>query len=66
MDIFSLNRKKVLGAVKRATGTAKGGIRATDLPKKTGLCLRTCQTHLRALRDEAKVINHRGLWLIVE
>lgn len=59
------NRKKVLKAIQKARITPSGGLKATVVSKRTGLCLRTVQTHLRALRAEGHVINHDGTWAAV-
>lgn len=56
------NRKSVLACLTRARSTPFGGLRATEVAKRTRLCLRTVQTHLRALRDEGTIHNSGGQW----
>lgn len=55
------NRKKILKAIRRA---GKDGVRAAVLVGRTGLCLRTVQTHIRALKSEGSIhSNGVGFWL---
>lgn len=56
------NRKKVLKALQKARVTPSGGLKASEVAKRTKLCLRTVQTHLRALRSESQIYNAGGLW----
>ena len=60
--IKEANRKRVLACVTKA---GDDGISAAAIVKRTRLCLRTVQTHLRALRTEGLVINHDGIWAAV-
>lgn len=57
-EIYGTNHKLVLKRVAAATD----GISTKQIVKKTGLCLRTVQTHLRALRSEGRIFNQSGLW----
>jgi hypothetical protein len=61
------NVEAVYKAVRHATTSTKDcGISAPNIQKKTGLCIRTVQTHLRSLRDDGRAFNHRGLWSTVD
>lgn len=63
--VQAANRKKVLQALQKARANPLGGLKATSLHRRTGLCLRTVQTHLRALRAEGIVRNHDGVWAVI-
>lgn len=63
MTFEERNRETVFRAVSQATAKRKAkGISAVDVAQKTGLCLRTVQTHLRHLRLNYRVSNYRGIW----
>lgn len=66
MDMRQLkleNKTRVLEAIKTAAATPFGGMKTQAITQSTKLCLRTVQTHLRALRDEGHVANRRGFWV---
>jgi predicted ArsR family transcriptional regulator len=56
-SVYTLNRKAILRVLR-----AHLGVKARKVAAKTGLCLRTVQSHLRDLREEGLAHNCIGHW----
>lgn len=56
-QLVAHNRNLILKALRSRTG-----VQASKIVKSTGLCLRTVQSHLRALRAENLAHNTGGQW----